>query len=84
MTKQEARERWTRKILTHYNRGHYRRALKLLADNAGDRGDVVAMIRGLCENMSPADYVFEPKGGTGNDGKHSAKSGSSAGTSTAG
>lgn len=53
MTNEERRQEWHRDIVKHYARGHYRRALILMAANMGDRGDVMGMIENFCANADP-------------------------------
>lgn len=64
MTEMERQQLWSRKVLELYMKGHFLKALKLLADNDEDRGNVPSMLWALCQERRPADYVFKMKGGT--------------------
>lgn len=63
MTEMERQQLWSRKVLDHYLKGHFRKTLRLLADNDEDRGNVPSMLWALCQERRPADYVFKMKGG---------------------
>ena len=49
------KESWRAAIVKHWRAGHYRKALRLMAANVGDNGDVVSMIENFCENTDPAE-----------------------------
>ena len=51
----EERQAWKEEIMRYLEKGWYKRVLRLMAANVGDKGDVAAMIDGFCANADPAD-----------------------------
>lgn len=55
------KESWRAAIVKHFRAGHYRKALRLMAANYGDNGDVLSMIDNFTENADPAENWKEVK-----------------------
>lgn len=55
MTDMERKQAWKQSAIRAAQMGDYTTALKMLANNIGDRGNVIAFIEGVCENSDPWD-----------------------------
>lgn len=51
----EERQAWKEEIMRYLEKGWYKRVLRLMAANVGDKGDVEAMIDGWCANADPME-----------------------------
>ena len=49
------RQAWLAEIVKYYEKGWYKRVLRLMTANVGDNGDVAKMIEGFCANADPMD-----------------------------
>ncbi len=47
------KEAWRKEILRHFNAGHYRRVLYMMAENNIDQGNVKKMIMEACRMTEP-------------------------------
>jgi hypothetical protein len=47
------KEAWRKEILRHFNAGHYRRVLYMMAENSIDQGNVKRMIMEACRIPEP-------------------------------
>lgn len=47
--------KWRAAIVNAWRHGHYRKALLIMAQNRGDKGDVISLIDTFVENADPTD-----------------------------
>lgn len=57
MTAMERKHEWKQNVIRAAQRGDYETAMKMLANNIGNRGNVIEFIEDICENSDPCDEV---------------------------
>ena len=55
MTDMERKQAWKQSAIRAAQMGDYTTALKMLANNIGNRGNVIEFIEDVCENIDPWD-----------------------------
>ena len=55
MTAMERKHEWKQNVIRAAQRGDYETAMKMLANNIGNRGNVIEFIEDICENSDPYD-----------------------------
>lgn len=53
MSDLEARQSWKESAILCVQHGQYEAALQILANNVGNRGNVIEFIKDFCENSDP-------------------------------
>lgn len=51
----EKKQEWKEAIMAAVARGDYQTAMRYMARNFGDKGDIQGMIENFCENADPVD-----------------------------
>lgn len=51
----EERQAWKEEIMRYLAKGWYKRVLRLMAANVGDKGNVESLIDSFCANADPAE-----------------------------